>query len=48
MASRKRRNHDGQRYWHAGWSGRPVGDLLLPIARQESFYAKSIRGLLHE
>ena len=31
------------RHWHAGWSGRKVGELLLPIARQESFYAQCIR-----
>lgn len=31
------------RYWHAGWSGRKIGELLLPIARQESFYAESMR-----
>ncbi|OHU80105.1 hypothetical protein BKG84_18635 [Mycobacteroides chelonae] len=31
------------RYWHGGWSGRKVGELLLPIAKQESFYAECMR-----
>lgn len=31
------------RYWHAGWSGRRVGDLLLPLARQQNRYAEIMR-----
>ncbi len=31
------------RYWHAGWSGRKIGELLLPVAKQESFYAECLR-----
>jgi hypothetical protein len=34
------------RYWHAGWSGRKVGEVLLPIARQESLYAECIRAAI--
>lgn len=31
------------RYWHAGMRGRRVGELLLPMARQQSDWAKLIR-----
>lgn len=30
-------------YWHAGWSGRQVGDVLLPLARQQNRYAQIMR-----
>ncbi|EHB56074.1 hypothetical protein MycrhDRAFT_3268 [Mycolicibacterium rhodesiae JS60] len=46
--SKKRSEIRSVRYWHAGWSGRKVGELLLPIARQESFYAESIRASLED
>ncbi|MEW2484653.1 hypothetical protein AB0876_34245 [Mycobacterium sp. NPDC049093] len=43
--SRKRlsRNIGAVRYWHAGWSGRRPGDLLLPLARQQNRYAEIMR-----
>jgi hypothetical protein len=41
--SRRRRDLRVIRYWHAGWSGRQIGELLLPIARQRSRYAEIIR-----
>lgn len=31
------------RYWHAGWSGRRPGDLLLPLAKQQNGYAQMMR-----
>lgn len=31
------------RYWHAGWSGRQPGDLLMPLARQQNRYAQVMR-----
>jgi hypothetical protein len=31
------------RYWHAGWSGRRVGDLILPLAQQPGKYADVLR-----
>jgi hypothetical protein len=33
----------GTRYWHAGWSGRRIGDLLLPVAQQRGVYADVLR-----
>ncbi len=46
--SRKRRDMGSARYWHAGWSGRQVGDLLLPLAKQQNFYAESMRAGIQE
>ncbi|BBY96426.1 hypothetical protein MGALJ_60950 (plasmid) [Mycobacterium gallinarum] len=45
MAKKRRRTRTvtGVRYWHAGWSGRRVGDLLLPVARQQGVYADVLR-----
>lgn len=40
---RNRSDAGKPRYWHAGWSGRRVGDLLLPLARQQNLYAKAMR-----
>lgn len=31
------------RYWHAGWSGRQPGEILLPVARQQNRYAEMMR-----
>jgi hypothetical protein len=31
------------RYWHAGWAGRRVGEVLLPLARQQNAYATMMR-----
>ena len=36
------------RYWHAGWAGRQIGEVLLPIAKQDSFYAQCMRAGLEE
>jgi hypothetical protein len=33
----------GTRYWHAGWSGRRIGDLILPLVRQQGKYAEVLR-----
>lgn len=44
MSRRKSRQSIGSvRYWHAGWSGRQPGDLLLPLARQQNRYAELMR-----
>jgi hypothetical protein len=34
------------RYWHAGWAGRRVGEVLLPLARQQNAYATMMRRTL--
>lgn len=34
---------DVLRYWHAGWVGRRVGEVLLPLARQQNYYAEMMR-----
>ena len=41
MAQKRRRPRTatGVRYWHAGWRGRRVGDILLPVARQQGVFA---------
>jgi len=41
--SGKRRDAGKPRYWHAGWSGRQVSDLLLPLAKQQNLYANAMR-----
>ena len=45
MAKKRRRTRSatGVRYWHAGWSGRRVGDLLLPVAHQHGAFADVLR-----
>jgi hypothetical protein len=45
---RMRRDSAKPRYWHAGWSGRQVGDLLLPLAKQQNPYAKAMRAGLQQ
>jgi len=40
---RRRRAAAPVRYWHAGWSGRRVGDLILPLAQQQGKYAEVLR-----
>ena len=30
-------------YWHAGWTGRRVGELLIPLARQQSAWARAMQ-----
>ncbi len=37
---------DVTRYWHAGWTGRRVGQVLLPLARQQNDYADMMRRTL--
>lgn len=34
---------DVPRYWHAGMAGRRVGELLLPVARQQNAWAAMMR-----
>ena len=38
----------GTRYWHAGWSGRRIGELLLPVAQQRGVYADVLRASVIE
>ncbi|WP_255786138.1 hypothetical protein [Mycobacteroides abscessus] len=40
MSRRSRNAQPRIRYWHAGWSGRQVGEVLLPLARQTNEYAQ--------
>lgn len=40
MSRRSRNATPRTRYWHAGWSGREPGEILLPIARQTNKYAE--------
>lgn len=40
MSRRSRNGNARTRYWHAGWSGRQAGEILLPIARQSNEYAQ--------
>lgn len=37
------RDTEAPRYWHAGMKGRSVGEVLIPIAQQQSAWAKMIR-----
>ena len=38
----------GTPYWHAGWSGRRIGDLLLPVAQQRGVFADVLRASVLE
>jgi hypothetical protein len=41
--SRRRRELRATRYWHAGWSGSRIGELLIPLSQQQSRYAEVAR-----